>query len=250
MSETIITKFICPSLGVIMANATFFAPIASLKEALQRGSLGDLNPLPWAFMTGNCVGWVIYSFMRKDLFLFIANAPGVFVSAYLNIGAAKIQYNANQNNTIDLTHEISDDVFKPCCTKQEITLFAVMLVWIIALAATFFIPLSQSEREFIVGIVVNVNLVVFFGAPLSTIVRVVNDRDSSSIHCASMLMCNLNCVFWSVYGLAVLDPIIYVPNLASLVLGLMQASLYLACPRNGKETMATNAKESDPFLFL
>jgi len=56
-----------------------------LKEALQRGSLGDLNPLPWAFMTGNCVGWVIYSFMRKDLFLFIANAPGVFVSAYLNI---------------------------------------------------------------------------------------------------------------------------------------------------------------------
>lgn len=39
------------------------APIRAVKEAIDRGYLGDLNPTPWAFMLGNCTGWVAYSFL-------------------------------------------------------------------------------------------------------------------------------------------------------------------------------------------
>lgn len=34
---------------------------------MKQGSLGDLNPTPWAVMTGNCTGWIVYSFLLKVL---------------------------------------------------------------------------------------------------------------------------------------------------------------------------------------
>jgi hypothetical protein len=54
-----------------MASTSFLtrkpleAPYKAVKEAVARGYLGDLNPIPWAFMTGNCVGWVAYSFLQN-----------------------------------------------------------------------------------------------------------------------------------------------------------------------------------------
>ena len=57
-----------------------------------RGTLGHLNPTPWAVMTGNCIGWLIYSYLINNLFLFFANAPGLILSVWLNMAAAKLQY--------------------------------------------------------------------------------------------------------------------------------------------------------------
>ena len=87
---------------------------------MKQGSLGDLNPTPWAVMTGNCTGWIVYSFLLKVLnvpyhsismsqsrirvshsfvtctpqnwFIFWANAPGLIISIWLNMAAAKLQY--------------------------------------------------------------------------------------------------------------------------------------------------------------
>ena len=57
-----------------------------------RGTLGHINPTPWAVMTGNCIGWLIYSYLINNLFLFFANAPGLILSVWLNMAAAKLQY--------------------------------------------------------------------------------------------------------------------------------------------------------------
>jgi len=50
--ETIVLQYICPGAGVILANAVFSSPVKSLTNALREGTLGELNPTPWAFMTG------------------------------------------------------------------------------------------------------------------------------------------------------------------------------------------------------
>jgi hypothetical protein len=86
MWTDIVFGYVCPSLGCIMAAAmfagtvndtdpwfflknstkqtvwlmsfvsfSFIAPVNDLRQALIDGNLGSLNPLPWAFMTGNCV---------------------------------------------------------------------------------------------------------------------------------------------------------------------------------------------------
>jgi hypothetical protein len=39
------------------------APLKDVHRAVQNGSLGQLNPTPWALMTGNTLGWITYSYL-------------------------------------------------------------------------------------------------------------------------------------------------------------------------------------------
>ena len=91
-TEYILLDLLCPSLGVMLATLTFAAPVTSLRRRLSKGSLGDLNPTPWAVMTGNCAGWIAYSYLTHDVFVLLANVPGLLVSMWLNFGAIKLQY--------------------------------------------------------------------------------------------------------------------------------------------------------------
>ena len=43
-------------------------------------------------MLGNTIGWLAYSFVTDNLFVFFANAPGLLISIFLNVGAMKLQY--------------------------------------------------------------------------------------------------------------------------------------------------------------
>jgi hypothetical protein len=85
----IILEYVCPGLGCIVAYVMFMgawflfsvktrnhfhafvpqqslvvliehciiAPVKDVRKAVGNGTLGVLNPTPWAVMTGNCVGW-------------------------------------------------------------------------------------------------------------------------------------------------------------------------------------------------
>jgi len=43
-------------------------------------------------MTGNCLGWLAYGYYTYDPFVVAANLPGLVLSLWLNMGAAKLQY--------------------------------------------------------------------------------------------------------------------------------------------------------------
>jgi len=49
-------------------------------------------------MLGNCFGWVTYSILIQDLFVFFGNAPGFCISFWLNLQAAKMQYETFRSN--------------------------------------------------------------------------------------------------------------------------------------------------------
>ena len=55
MFTNVFFAYICPSLGVLMSTLMYAAPVNDLKVALLEGTLGTLNPIPWAIMTGNCL---------------------------------------------------------------------------------------------------------------------------------------------------------------------------------------------------
>mmetsp|Transcript_4760 Transcript_4760/g.6004 ORF Transcript_4760/g.6004 Transcript_4760/m.6004 type:complete len:258 (-) Transcript_4760:397-1170(-) len=232
----IITGYVCPSLGVILSNAVFFAPIRALSSAIKSKSLGELNPLPWAYMTGNCLGWVAYSYMTKNVFVFLANGPGLLCSVWLNAGAVKLQYcevYVNDNGESSIEQDLV--MPKTALTKQEKALLAILSGWTAVLTGVAFMEISNDTKEMIVGIVVNVNLVFFYGAPLSTIATVVQSRDSSSIHGCTMMTSLLNCTFWTIYAVAVKDKYIFIPNAAGLCLSIIQAILYFGCPKQTRE---------------
>jgi len=258
-------EYVCPSLGVVFATAMFTAPVNSLRMSLSKGSLGNLNPTPWAFMTGNCLGWATYGFIKKDIFLVISNVPGLILSIWLNLGALKIQYfqqqlvlkNRGSENLLSFRME-DDDVINnndgnhnlqsgtetkeledieevalsfDSLTFHEYWLFPILVFWCILLSCVSLIPECNESKELIVGITVNFNLVVFYGAPLSTIVKVIKQRNSLSIHRKTVATGALNSIFWSLYGLAVDDLIIFIPNFCGIVLSVIQTVLCLIFPR-------------------
>lgn len=243
--------------------------------------MGDLNPLPWVFMMGNCYGWVFYSFLIGNYYVFFANAPGLVVSVWLNLQAVKLRYLAHHEKFLQeaLASALSDEdsraallsgtrkvpideitpptittgVSPPTATRSsppaswevvvakkhqqpppiehDIWSLGMILTWLaITSLVAFGQALEKNTQELIVGISVNINLVSFLGAPLSTIWTVLRTRSSSSIHVPTMLTNTANSVFWSAYGIAIQDWFIAVPNSLGVILGVVQILLRLVFP--------------------
>lgn len=262
----------------------FSAPYRDLKEAIDRGHIGDLNPTPWAFMLGNCFGWVVYAALTQNLFIFWANAPGFVLSVYLNLGAVKLLYQRHHSREIRksfvtfLQQEDSQQLFSrqwtnepseelpaptspsidwatlvwnvtsqatPAPAPHETLVLVVVTIWtscasLLAFAQSF----DSNTRELIVGVLVNLNLVFFYGAPLSTIYKVFTEGNSSSIHVRTMVTNTLNGIFWTAYGIAVLDPFVYAPNGLGAVLGAIQIFLIVIYPRGKKSEVVEHGHET------
>jgi solute carrier family 50 protein (sugar transporter) len=262
-------NYICPSLGTIMASLTFAAPIGALRERLARGSLGSLNPTPWAFMLGNCAGWVAYSYLTKDLFVLASNAPGLILSVWLNMGAVKLQYRAYRawdDGSVRSRGRIGDDgnddddgddrghdfgAFVP----HERKVLHIFALWVVIFSAVAHIDMTRYTREEIIGVCNNIMLCFFYGAPLSTIAQVIRTGSSDSLHALTVTMMVLNALFWLGYGIAVGDPFIFVPNGIGCALGGAQVLLLVIFPRkpdtssgsaeNGRDQLLGQENEQD-----
>jgi solute carrier family 50 protein (sugar transporter) len=289
--KTIILEFICPCLGTIIGNLIFFAPLKDMKKALRDGSLGDLNPTPWAFMLGNSLGHVTYGIFLQNLWVFFADFFGLIISIWFNLGAVKLLYqdhraevvkqnvvtlmkseDTNFSSRTRITLPVIDDGEesiesgfdpmnssfdaynddsrsaadwaklilditahkRPIPTSHENLVIIIILIWAVCISVVSLVPsIPQSTRELIIGCLVNVNLVFFYGAPLSTVIQVIKEKDSSSIHIPTMMANTLNGAFWSAYGFAIFNLFIAVPNGLGVVLGLIQVSLCWIYPRRG-----------------
>jgi hypothetical protein len=192
-----------------------------------------------------------------------SNVPGLVLSIWLNMGAAKLQYH-NQirmmlptmaMTTDDLTtsntsigesleqnrRPINDELlFVP----QETLLLRILVAWIGSLTVVGWSGWIKNPSTAI-GILVNVNLIFFYGAPLQTMWTVLLTKSSNSIHRPTIVMNSINALFWMLYGgLARHDPVIYGPNIIGLVLGMLQAFLTCWYPQQ-EQTMASNGNTED-----
>jgi len=296
-ATAIVTGYVCPALAVFLSCSMNAAPVASVQQALEDGSLGDLNPIPWALMTGNCVGWIAYSYMTTDPFIFFANAPGFILSIWYNSAAIKLHsgrravqmfYLKNQHDSTtvliqergdtqesgdiqqddrsvggldgagngengNIRRKISSTLEKnvqlgldgnitstnltgtillpsailPIQSRHERLMMLVSIVWLCLISVTtlFSAYLSPTQQLLIIGVSANINLILFFGAPLTTIWTVLQTKSSASIHGTSVVLNTMNAIFWCIYGLALLDPFVVVPNALGLLLAYIQGAL-------------------------
>merc|ERR1719410_532410 len=104
---------------------------------------------------------------------------------------------------------------------------SIVSFWILVLTTVSFVPMGHDSKLLTIGVIVNINLIVFFAAPLSTIYTVITTKNSSSIHRLLMVTNTFNTVFWTIYGLVLMDPIILLPNAIGLMFGVIQ--IFLAC---------------------
>jgi len=399
--QDFILQQVVPTVGLITGTFMTFAPYRAVLKASRDGTLGDLNATPFVFMLGNCCGWLAYSFLLKNVFVFLGNAPGFILAIWLNIQAIKLQYenhrshelqssiiealeemgpvnvpnkarkyfgnkssdslnsqdivkrddvaemveqimveaptvdlidpistapvvdendqlsgeetgltttstkdeygstDSNNNNSVNGddeecgenkgtkgNHTFLDNIRLASETDQDGSMFfssfpsvhrrdssfippAVIeaterfvdyttIVWDVAAQRTpapashelmvlgistfwlclitiviFFGPeLGDAHRTLIIGLAVNINLIFFYGAPLSKIATVLETKTSKMIHVPTMIFSLMNGMLWLVYGVAVSDPFIAIPNGFGAVLGVVQMTLCFLFPRH------------------
>lgn len=287
--QEIIFEYVCPSLGCLLAAAVFAAPIHDLNQALRRGSLDSLNTVPWCVMTGNCLGWCAYAYYTKDPFVLASNLPGLILSLWLNIGACKLQYlgQIDASRSHDLNENIDEDCTEPeesiphkkgstlskqksftskttnsthnlslNSSPQDVLLLRVLCGWAFVLVCVGWLDGlwkqvgAYYEPQKVVGVLVNINLVFFYGAPLQTMKIVLASKSADSIHTPTVTRNVTNAIFWMSYGLARKDIIIYGPNGVGLVLGLVQCVLCCLFPKRGsKGSMLAVPQSESEYTF-
>lgn len=180
------------------------------------------------------------------------------LSLWLNITAIKLQYSQLLNCFGDEDHSDTQsdhnqqEADKPTRTTasrkvnsvplpsskpfgtvaNEKLMYFIALIWMIILSSVGLLPwLEHYVKVNIVGICSNINLIFFFGAPLSSIAVVLRLRSSQPIHRKTLLLNTLNASFWCIYGISIHDYFILLPNLAGLSLGLIQVLLCVIFPQ-------------------
>eukprot|EP01083_Nonionella_stella_P236096 829506_1 len=123
----------------------------------------------------------------------------------------------------------------PAPILHENMVMIISIIWVICIAIIGLEPsLEHSTREQIVAYLVNLNLVFFYGGPLSTIYSVLRERNTSSIHILTMITNTLNAIFWTAYGFAIQDYFIAIPNGIGAIFGGIQIFLCITFPRNSR----------------
>mmetsp|Transcript_24147 Transcript_24147/g.56962 ORF Transcript_24147/g.56962 Transcript_24147/m.56962 type:complete len:276 (-) Transcript_24147:2449-3276(-) len=228
----IVFEYACPTIGIFISTALYSAPVKSLAVALERKSLGALNPTPWGILMGNCLGWLAYAYYSGDPFVLASNVPGMLVSVWLNTGASKLQYYA-EVKPISESNSVENNVRKGLVfTPQDKLVLGVLGSWISALVVVGWFKIAKGYEKEIVGILVNINLLFFYGAPLQTIKTVIQEKCSDSIHTPTMVLNCINAGFWGAYGIAINNIVIYGPNGIGFFLGCIQAVLCCTFPKS------------------
>ena len=68
-------------------------------------------------------------------------------------------------------------------------------------------------------------LLAYYGAPLSTIGKVIEQKSAESIYFPTVLANGCNGAFWATYALAIKDWYIFAPNFIGVVLAAVQSVL-------------------------
>lgn len=176
-------------------------------------------------------GWTAYAYYTKDPFILASNIPGILVSTWLNLGAAKLQYHGlrDSSSTAEANRGNVGQGF--VLVPQEALLLGILMLWLVVLVCVGWLGLTFGHQVTAIGVLVNINLLFFYGAPLQTIQEVVSTGSSVSIHRPLMRTNWLNTSFWTLYGyVARNDPVIYGPNAIGLLFGLIQGILCCMYP--------------------
>ena len=221
----------------------------SLAAALERRSLGSLNPTPWGIMTGNCLGWTAYAYYSGDPFVLASNIPGMIISFWLNSGASKLQYYME----VESHHESnsgSENGSKRALifTSQDKLMVGILSLWIGILVCVGWLGIANGHEQEIIGVIVNINLLFFYGAPLQTIKSVFLEKSSDSIHTPTMILNCTNAGFWGAYGIAINNAVIYGPNGVGFFLGLSQAFLCCMYPKKSIDLSSSDVVDPTPLL--
>lgn len=122
---------------------------------------------------------------------------------------------------------------------HDALVISMIAFWAIIIAVLTFVSMPRESQIFLVGVLANVILVLFFVGPLSTMYKIVKQSDSSSIHRPTMMINILSSIIWASYGIGRQDLFMFVPNIIGAALGVLQLALCARYPVDDNNRLST-----------
>ena len=147
-----------------------------------------------------------------------ANAPGLLLGAWYTLTTLRI---AKKDAALSI-----EKTFMAMVSGHAIT----------GTICAFCLP-DRTAMAALYGLVNNAILLLYYGAPLSTISSVLKTQSSASIFLPMVVLNGLNGMFWGSYALAIRDWYLFAPNAIGAVLASIQGGLCVLF--RGKKTDST-----------
>ena len=221
-----LVDFFFPSLGVLLTNLMWLSPLPKLHYSIRYRDLGTLNPVPYALTLSNCMGLVLYGCIKADHFIFWGEVFGMFLAIYYSTSSLLLC-------TLNVEHE--DKYLK----NISAILFSTLLIWTCICYCISFIDIENSVT--ILGLCSCISTIVYYGAPLSSVVTVLKLKNSASIDINLVLMNFVCSSSWSLYAyFSINDTFILIPNILGCCLALTQLMIWVAFHESAKEKELRN----------
>jgi len=136
--------------------------------------------------------------------------------------------------------------------RIEVLAMAMAAVHIAAGAVcAFFLP-TRAAMISLYGLVCNGVLLMYYGAPLSSLKTVLADRSAESIYYPTVALNGANSLFWSTYALAIRDRYLLVPNAIGIALAAVQTVLCVAFGKfsGGRGPLTPEAEAEEDYNLL
>jgi solute carrier family 50 protein (sugar transporter) len=226
----IFLKWVFPLLGGIVGLTMFSVPIKAVLRARRERVLGSLNPLPFAAQTANAASWIGYAYILapKDLqasaLIYWPNQIGMMLGLFFTVSCYGLA-----------TTKIRD-------RQLAILLFFAFLIPVIG-AIGVMLQLNQRGLQLLWGFTANAILLVYYTAPLSTIITVLRTKSAATLHFPLAIMQIINGGLWFGYGLAIADPFVWVPNAVGACTGVLLTTLILIFKEKKEKTSPGTSEE-------
>ncbi|EFJ47168.1 hypothetical protein VOLCADRAFT_121013 [Volvox carteri f. nagariensis] len=225
------TETAVPIFGNILATAMLLSPFPAVLRLRQTGKLMDINPLPYPMTCINAAGWVAYGYAVANPYIFPANIIGFLAGMFFTLTAFS------------------------CAPQKLQDLITGLLVagsgYFIMLGLISCFGLAQTESQRMWGISAVAILMCYYFVPLSTMVSIVRTRNAASIYPPLAATAIANGSMWTIYGLAVKDINLWLPNMFGAVIGAVQLILRLVYgARSVGDAPAVTVADEEAFVVV
>lgn len=193
--ERALLELVVPSVGSILTWILAFSPIPTLLQDRHYDQLSvDPTPFP-AYFTAT-FGWCIFAAVTADPWPFIGNMPPMLSFLFCTLSALRLCKNAATAERLELLTITG----------------VVILVFMILLTLSPVIIESRATRTWLAGAIAPSLTFWQAMAPSIEAVSSIRNRDASLLSLPLSVAGMLCSSFWTIYGCAVQQPAIWVPN--------------------------------------
>lgn len=219
MAGGVFATIICPLFGMILANVMWFSPFPAMQKIRVSRDLGTMNPIPFTAIIANCIGWISYGYFKKDHFIFWSNITGLMVGIYYSLISLTI-----------LAPKGPGESFSDLYLTTERLFLAAFFFWgIIGLVcATAFNHFSDvaAQCATLTGTISCCFSIAYYAAPLSSMAKVIAEKDASTLFFPTILINVINGACWFLYGaIGTGDLLLWLPNGLGVLLCASQIAL-------------------------